>query len=93
MIWQLSKGVSSDIQPLRSGLKKRGASEFFEPTSEYLDICDETLFLVFDVATFFSFSVLWCILWTKLPRKKFVDKWIDCNINFADNNLPASKSN
>ena len=53
MIWQLSKGVSLDIQTLRSGLKKRGASEFFKPTSEYLDICDETLFLVFDVATFF----------------------------------------
>ena len=32
------KRVSSDIQTLRSKLKKRGAAEFFETTSRCLDI-------------------------------------------------------
>ena len=42
------KSVSSDIQTLRSGLKKRGAAEFFYPTSKCLDIW---LFRVFDIAS------------------------------------------
>ena len=32
------KSVSSDFQTLRSGLKKRGAAEFFRPNSKCLDI-------------------------------------------------------
>ena len=43
------KSVSSDIQTLRSGLKKRGAAEFFQPTSKW--ISDETLSRVFDITS------------------------------------------
>ena len=31
------KSVSSDIQTLRSGLKKLGAAEFFKPTSKFTE--------------------------------------------------------
>ena len=37
------KSVSSDIQTLRRGLKKRGAAECFKPTSKCLDIWWNTL--------------------------------------------------
>ena len=47
------KSVSSDIQTLRGGLKKRGASEFFLTNFELsVWISDETLFLrVFNIAS------------------------------------------
>ena len=45
------KSVSSDIQTLRSGLKKRGAAEFFFNQLRSVWIFDETLFRVFDVAS------------------------------------------
>ena len=44
------KSVSSDIQTLRSGLKKRGAAEFFNQLRSVW-ISDETLFRVFDIAS------------------------------------------
>ena len=37
------KSVSSDIQTLKRGLKKRGAAECFKPTSKCLDIWWNTL--------------------------------------------------
>ena len=45
------KSVSSDIQTLRSGLKKRGAAEFFFNQLRSVSISDETLFRVFDIAS------------------------------------------
>ena len=44
------KRVSSDIQTLRSRLKKRGAAEFFKQLRGVW-ISDETHFLVFDMAS------------------------------------------
>ena len=44
------KSVLSDIQTLRSGLKKRGAAEFFSQLRSVW-ISDETLFRVFDIAS------------------------------------------
>ena len=44
------KCVSSDIQTLRSGLKKRSAAEFFNQLRSVW-ISDETLFRVFDIAS------------------------------------------
>ena len=44
------KSVSSDIQTLKSWLKKRGAAEFFNHLQSVW-ISDETLFRVFDIAS------------------------------------------
>ena len=44
------KSVSSDMQTLRIGLKKRGAVEFFNQLRSVW-ISDETLFRVFDIAS------------------------------------------
>ena len=44
------KSVSSDIQTLRSGLKKEGAAEFFYQRRS-VRISDETLFRVFDISS------------------------------------------
>ena len=44
------KSVSSDIQTLRSGLKKYGAAEFFNQIQSAW-ICDKTLFRVIDIAS------------------------------------------
>ena len=44
--------VSSDLQTLRRGLKKRGVAEFFNQLRSVW-ISDETLFLVFDIASQF----------------------------------------
>ena len=45
------KSVSSDIQTLRSRLKKRGAAEFFFKRLRGVWISDETHFRVFDIAS------------------------------------------
>ena len=45
------KNVSSDIETLRSGLKKRGASRVFFNQLQSVWISDETLFRVFDIAS------------------------------------------
>ena len=45
------KSVSSDIQTLRSGLKKRGAAASFVNQLRSVWISDETLFRVFDTAS------------------------------------------
>ena len=44
------KSVSSDIQTLRSTLKKRGTAEFFFNQLQSIWISVETLFRVFDIA-------------------------------------------
>ena len=46
VMYQTQQSVSSDIQTLRRGLKKRGAAEFLRPT--WLGISDEALFRVFE---------------------------------------------
>ena len=51
-IYQTRENVLHQIlQTLRSRLKKRGAAEFFETTSRCFNICDETHFRVFDMAS------------------------------------------
>ena len=42
-LYHTRKSVSSDIQTLRSWLKKRGGAEFFQPTFQCLDIWWNTL--------------------------------------------------
>ena len=49
-ISNMRKNVSSDIQTLRSRLKKRGAAEFFKRLRGVW-ISDETHFRVFDMAS------------------------------------------
>ena len=46
--------VSSDIQTLRSGLKKWGTAEFFQPTSKCLDVWWNTI-----TSVWYSFSKHW----------------------------------
>ena len=43
------QGASSDIQTLRSGLKKRGVAQFFFNQLRSVWISDETLFRVLDI--------------------------------------------
>ena len=45
------KSVSSDIQTLRSGLKKRGAVEFFLTNFEMFGYLMKLFFRVFDIAS------------------------------------------
>ena len=45
------KDVSSDIQTVRSGLKKGSGAEFFFNQHRSVWISDETLFRVFDIAS------------------------------------------
>ena len=45
------KSVSSDIQTLRSGLEKRGVTDFFFNQLRSVWTSDETLFRMFDIAS------------------------------------------
>ena len=57
-----------DIQTRRSGLKKQGTAELFQPTLRCLDIPVQYSFLVFDTA-----SQTWWIIneLTAVKREKF----------------------